>query len=456
MKAAPAAFEFRRFSTKQKKLLTWWMDASPYRDYDMVIADGAIRSGKTVSMIDSFIMWSQARHSNQSFIIAGKSMGTLKRNVLKPMFQILSAKRIPYHYHRSEHYIEIGTNTYYCFGASNEAAQDVLQGLTAAGAMADEVALFPRSFVEQMIGRCSVEGAKLFMNCNPEGPYHFVKSELIDKAAEKRILHLHFTMDDNLTLSPTRKEFYKRMYTGLFYQRMILGLWTLAEGVIYDNFDRSVHVISPAELEQRFGQTTIPKEWKRFRSIDFGFNHPFVCQWWAVSPDGEWFLYREIYRTKRLVEDHAKQIVQLSEGERYTGTFADHDAEDRATLDRYGVKTRTAQKSVTPGIQECHKMLTPDPKTGRPRIYILSNALVESDPELVEAGLPTCTADEFATYVWLPPDKSKGEDEPVKDKDHGMDAMRYVIYTMLILGSRSMDGMQIDLDVGKRESIWKP
>ena len=246
-----SVFEWKPFSRKQKKLLTWWMPQSPYRDYDIVISDGAIRSGKTVAGIDGFITWSLHKFKDQSFIIAGKSIGALKRNVLRPLFQMLNAKGIPYQYNRSENFIVIGNNTYYCFGANNEASQDVLQGLTAAGAYADEVALFPRSFVEQMIGRCSVEGSKIWMNCNPEGPYHFIKTDYIDKAEEKKILRLHFTLDDNLTLSDEIKERYRRMFSGVFYQRNILGLWVMAEGVVYDMFDREKHVVPTVDRDRK-------------------------------------------------------------------------------------------------------------------------------------------------------------------------------------------------------------
>lgn len=144
------SFKFKAFSRKQKKLLSWWANGSPYRDYDTIICHGSIRSGKTVAMIDSFITWSLTRHRDQNFIVAGKSMGALKRNVLEPMFKILTAKGIDYHYHMSENpHVKIGTNTYYLFGANNESSQDTLQGLTAAGVYLDEVALFPRSFVDQ-------------------------------------------------------------------------------------------------------------------------------------------------------------------------------------------------------------------------------------------------------------------------------------------------------------------
>ena len=230
------AFQFKPFSPKQLKLLNFWREGSPYKDCDIVIADGSIRSGKTIACICSFLQWSQESFDGESFILAGKTMGALKRNVIRPMLQILTAWGWNYNYNRSQNFIEIGTNTYFMYGANTEASQDALQGLTAAGAYADEVALFPQSFIDQMIGRCSVDGAKIFLNCNPEGPHHYIKEEFIDKAKEKNIYHLHFTMDDNLTLAPKVKDRFRRMFTGVFYKRFILGLWVAAEGLIYQLF----------------------------------------------------------------------------------------------------------------------------------------------------------------------------------------------------------------------------
>lgn len=230
------AFQFKPFSPKQLKLLNFWREGSPWHEADIMIADGSIRSGKTIACICSFLQWSQESFDGESFILAGKTMGALKRNVIKPMLQILTAWGWNYNYNRSENFIEIGTNTYFMYGANTEASQDALQGLTAAGAYADEAALFPRSFVDQMIGRCSVDGAKIFLNCNPEGPHHYIKEEFIDKAKEKNIYHLHFTMDDNLTLSKKVKDRYKRMFTGVFFKRFILGLWVAADGLIYQEF----------------------------------------------------------------------------------------------------------------------------------------------------------------------------------------------------------------------------
>jgi PBSX family phage terminase large subunit len=210
-------FQFKPFFDQQIKLLTWWLPGvSPYADYDGIIAEGSIRAGKT--------------------------MGALKRNVLNPMFQILVAKGIQYKYILSDDpRIEIGNNVYYIFGGDNEKSQDKVQGLTTAGAYLDEAAPMPKSFVNQVMGRCSVDGAKYFFNCNPGHPKHWLKVEIIDHAKEKNFLVLHFTMDDNLTLSEKVKERLKRMFSGIFYLCYILGQWVVAEGLVYDMFSEDKH-----------------------------------------------------------------------------------------------------------------------------------------------------------------------------------------------------------------------
>lgn len=236
----PAKFDFKPFSEQQRRLIHWWRPAVRVSRNDFVIADGAIRSGKTIAMIIGFLTWSQEMFSGQSFILAGKTMGALKKNVVRPMLQILEAWGWPYEYIRSgtDTRLEIGSNTYYLYGANTEASQDALQGLTAAGAYADEAALFPQNFIDQMIGRCSVPGAKIWMNCNPGNPHNYIKEEFLDKATEKHVYHLHFMMGDNWTLSPSVKERYKRTWPvgSVFYKRFILGLWVAADGLIYQQF----------------------------------------------------------------------------------------------------------------------------------------------------------------------------------------------------------------------------
>lgn len=236
----PATFDFKPFSDQQRRLIYWWRPGLRSAENDFVIADGSIRSGKTIACIIGFLIWSQEMFLGDSFILAGKTMGALKKNVIKPMLQILEAWGWPYEYIRSgsDAHIEIGANTYYLYGANTEASQDAMQGLTAAGAYADEAALFPRSFIDQMIGRCSVAGAKIWMNCNPEGPHHYIREEFLLKSEEKRAYHLHFTMADNLTLSPSVIQRYERAWPhgSVFYKRFILGQWVAADGLIYQQF----------------------------------------------------------------------------------------------------------------------------------------------------------------------------------------------------------------------------
>lgn len=252
----PARFDFKPFSEQQRRLIHWWRPVTKASENDIIIADGAIRSGKTIAMVVGFLTWSQEMFSGQSFILAGKTMGALKKNVVRPMLQMLEAWGWPYTYIRSgtDARLEIGSNTYYLYGANTEASQDALQGLTAAGAYADEAALFPQNFIDQMIGRCSVEGAKIWMNCNPENPHNYIHEEFIQKAKEKKVYRLHFTMDDNLTLPQKTKERYYRTWAvgSVFYKRFILGLWVAADGLIYQQFADNVeeYLISSSWLEE--------------------------------------------------------------------------------------------------------------------------------------------------------------------------------------------------------------
>lgn len=255
-KKKPAKFDFRPFSRKQRQLIHWWRPVVRHSQNDFVIADGAIRSGKTIAMIIGFLTWSQEMFLGQSFILAGKTMGALKKNVVRPMLQMMEAWGWPYEYIRSgtDARLEIGSNTYYLYGANTEASQDALQGLTAAGAYADEAALFPQNFIDQMIGRCSVAGAKIWMNCNPEGPHNYIKEEFIDKAEEKKVYRLHFMMDDNLSLPQKTKERYYRAWpkNSVFYKRFILGLWVAADGLIYQQFADNVenYIVSDNWLKE--------------------------------------------------------------------------------------------------------------------------------------------------------------------------------------------------------------
>lgn len=239
----PALFTFKPFSKKQRMLLNWWTDNSPVKDKKGIIADGAIRSGKTSCLSLSYALWAMTKFNNQNFIVCGKTIASYRRNVLNPLKNMLRGRGYKVIEHRSENRYEIinlhnldNKNDFYIFGGKDEASQDLVQGLTAAGAYFDEVALMPESFVNQAVARCSVEGAKLWFNCNPDNPEHWFKKNWIDKKDEKRLIHLHFLMTDNLSLSKEVIDDYYRMYTGVFYKRFILGLWTAAEGLLFPQF----------------------------------------------------------------------------------------------------------------------------------------------------------------------------------------------------------------------------
>ena len=235
-----ATFQFKNFSDKQRKVLTWWADGSAVKDYDGIIADGSIRSGKTLSMSLSFVLWAMNSFNGQNFGMSGKTIGSFRRNVLASLKVMLNSFGYTLKDSRSENLVTISKgnteNYFYIFGGKDERSQDLIQGITLAGMLFDEVALMPQSFVNQATARCSVEGAKFWFNCNPENPQHFFYLEWVKKYKEKKFVYLHFTMDDNLSLSEKVKARYRAMYTGVFYKRFILGLWVVADGLCFEQF----------------------------------------------------------------------------------------------------------------------------------------------------------------------------------------------------------------------------
>lgn len=263
---------------------------------------------------------------------------------------------------------------------------------------------------------------QLFGDCNPGASTHWI----LGRRDAKMLTFLEsrhednprlYTPDGQLTADGKRSMDRLDNLTGIRKQRLRFGRWVSAEGAVYE-FDRAIHVVN------RFD---IPREWRRIRAVDFGYTNPFVCQWWAIDPDGRMYLYREIYHTRRLVEDHATQIRQLTGDERIEVTICDHDAEDRATLLRHGVPTVAAYKAIRVGIEAVQARLQPA-GDGKPRLFVFADALIEADDALIEARCPICTEQEFDTYVY-----PKGQDgrpvkeEPIKLFDHGMDAMRYAV-----------------------------
>jgi len=266
-----ALFKFSRFSLKQKMVLEWWIPGSPYADKDGIICDGSIRSGKTTVMSLSFVMWAMECFDGCDFAMCGKTIQSLRRNVINQLKKVLKSRGYKVEEHRSENYMTIVlgdvSNDFYFFGGKDEGSQDLIQGMTLAGVYFDEVALMPESFVNQATGRCSVEGSKYWFNCNPDGPDHYFKLEWIDHLTEKNLIRIHFTMKDNPSLSERIIQRYEHMYHGVFYDRFISGLWVLASGIIFRYFadDDTPYLFDDDEIKDAVFS-------KLVMGIDFGGN----------------------------------------------------------------------------------------------------------------------------------------------------------------------------------------
>lgn len=252
----------------------WWCPESPYKDKDGIICDGSIRSGKSLVMSLSFIIWAMDSYDGENFAMCGKTIQSFRRNVLISLKKTLRIRGYKIQEHRAENSLTISygdiENEFYIFGGKDESSQELIQGITLAGIFFDEAALMPESFINQGTGRCSVEGSKFWFNCNPEGPDHFIKNEWIDRIRDKNLIRIHFTMRDNPSLSNQMIDRYERMYKGVFYDRFIKGLWVVASGIIFrylaDNPEP--YLFNPDELYDERGR--LKPFSKLVMGIDFG------------------------------------------------------------------------------------------------------------------------------------------------------------------------------------------
>jgi phage terminase large subunit len=279
---------------------------------------------------------------------------------------------------------------------------------------------------------------QLIMATNPGAPTHPLKQ----RADAGGLRMLYSKHEDNPWLysqgewTADGQSYLARLdkLTGHRYQRLRLGKWTSAEGIVYTDYDPATHLLDRSLQVGGEEQFRIPDSWTRYWAVDFGYTNPFVWQHWATDPDGRLYLVDEIYQTKTIVEDHAKAILKIVapggvwKVPKPRAVICDHDAEDRATLERHlGLGTVAAHKTVSDGIQAVQARFRPA-GDGRPRLYFLRDAVARRDPERVDAGRPACTAEEIDGYVWeTSADGKPDKDRPVKVDDHGMDAMRYIV-----------------------------
>lgn len=279
---------------------------------------------------------------------------------------------------------------------------------------------------EKLMGRATGRAGnapftQIMGDCNPGPPQHWIKQRASLRLFESRHEDnpsLYDPVAHDWTAQGRKSLAILDSLTGVRHKRGRQGLWVAAEGQVYE-YDPAIHQIQrmPAGWES----------WPRYRAIDFGYNNPFVCQWWAEDPDGALIMYRELYMTGRTVRRHSGQIKALSEGENILATICDHDAEDRATLEENGIHTVAADKRITVGIEKVQERLAKDGR-GKTRLLLLADSLVEVDGELSNRRQPLSTDDEFGMYVYPTGIDGKTQKEmPVDAYNHGMDTMRYMV-----------------------------
>ena len=403
---------YSRFSQKQKRAMNWWMPGGKDEGYEAIVCDWAVRSGKTLAMGLGFFLWAMCSFDGKRFALCGKTIAALRRNVLAEVLPRLEGLGAVWREKRTENLVRgrfAGhSNEFYIFGGRDESSAGLIQGMTLAGVLLDEVVLMPKSFVEQACARCSVPGSRLWFNCNPEGPEHWFYKEWICRANERRALYLHFTMEDNPSLTEQIRQRYERLYSGVFYRRYVLGQWAQAEGRVYDFF--GPEMVKPVP-EGHF------EKW--YVSCDYGTVNPTSMGLWGLQK-GAWYRVKEFYFNSReqmrqmTDEEYAGALEELAAGRRITAVIVDPSAASFIqVLKRRGWKVRPAKNEVLSGIRATAQKL----KDGK---IVICDGCVNCLREMEE-------------YVW---DLRAGSRERVrKEHDHAMDDMRYFVATALSGGS---------------------
>lgn len=394
------------FSSKQHFVMKWW-NTRKYGDRDALICDGAVRSGKTLSMSLGFIFWASRCFDGGAFAMCGKTITSLRRNVVTPMLPMLREYGYIIDEKVSKNYFDMTflgrTNRIYLFGGKDESSAALIQGMTLSGVFFDEVALMPRSFVEQALARCSVNGSKMWFNCNPDNPSHWFYTEWIKKIRDKNALYLHFTMEDNPSLSERVRKRYERMYSGTFYDRFVLGRWTASQGTVYPMFSESQHLFSGDVQCERY-----------VISCDYGTVNPSSFGLWGLS-GGVWHRLQEYYYSSkregiaRTDEEHYAALETLAGDKKIEKVIVDPSAASFIECIRRHGRFRVvkADNDVISGIRQVSSAL----KQGMLRFHTSCKDIIR----------------EFSLYSW---NEKAGTDAPIKENDHAMDDMRYFVADM--------------------------
>lgn len=401
---------FNKFSPKQVKSMLWWKLPETC-GCDAVICDGSVRSGKSLSMTIGFILWSCSEFSSQTFAICGKTAGSIQRNVILPMQQWLEGvAKISLKLSKSCFDVTVNgnTNRYYFFGGKDESSYMLIQGMTLARVMFDEVALMPKSFVEQALARCSVKGSRFWFNCNPDSPMHWFYREWILDSVKKNAAYLHFTMEDNYSLDPAVKKRYESLYTGVFKERYIDGKWCVTEGIVYDCW-KDEYIIDDFKA---------PDFCQWYISMDYGTVNPCSMGLWCVTDDtavrvNEYYYDSRKEKRSRTDEEHYAELEKLA------GTVGIDDiqavivdpsaASFIKCIRRHGrFNVRKANNDVLSGIRRTSTLI----KAGMLRVHKDCRGFLN----------------EVKLYRW---DEKSPVDSVIKENDHAMDDTRYLVNTVL-------------------------
>ncbi|MBQ8028612.1 MAG: PBSX family phage terminase large subunit [Clostridia bacterium] len=400
---------FKSFSKKQLTVLSWWHHSSPFHTKDAIICDGAVRSGKTTCMSLSFVLWAFYEFDDADFALCGKTITSLRRNIVVSLLPLLSQLGFESKEKLSQNLVEIShgekKNRFYLFGGRDESSASLIQGMTLSGVLLDEVALMPRSFVEQALARCSPSGAKFWFNCNPENPLHWFYDEWIKKAESKNCLYLHFLMKDNPSLSKEVRRRYENLYSGTFYERFVLGKWVATQGLVYPDAAAGKYTCQvPCENAEAY-----------CISCDYGTVNPMSMGLWA-NISGVWYRENEFYYSSRKMgsqktdEEYYQELEKLANGRKIEAVIVDPSAASFIECIRRHGKFRvlSAKNDVIDGIHRVHEAL----REGK---ILISHKCVD-------------TIKEFSLYRW---DNSSARDVPKKENDHAMDDIRYFVSTYL-------------------------
>lgn len=390
-------------SEKQQKIM-----AFPYSKYDALICDGAVRSGKTSIMMWSFVRWAMESFNGQRFGVCGRTVDSCTKNIIVPFTAMgLAKEKYMIRWRRGDKVMEVRrgavTNYFEVFGGKDEASYTLIQGRTLAGVLLDEVVLMPRSFVEQALTRCSVDGAKLWFSCNPGSPQHWFYTEWIQRHEARNTLYLHFEMTDNPGLSQKTLERYQAMFSGVFYDRYIRGLWVLAEGLIYPMFGEGCLVDNP------------PQGGRYYISCDYGTLNPFSAGLWCwdgktATRVAEYYYSGRQEQQHKTDEDYYTALEQLAGDKPVQAVIVDPSAASFIEVIRRHKRfpVRKAKNDVLAGINTTARFL----QDGTIKIHRSCSACIR----------------EFGLYRW---DEKAEADRPVKENDHAMDDIRYFAYTVL-------------------------